>query len=389
MPIGSKEFDLLCACARVEITPQVAARIADAVAAAPDWTEFLRLADHHGVIPLVARALREQGGLLPSEFWQSLRQAEQENLRRNLWFSGELARILAHFEKSGLRAVPYKGPVLAESVYGDLALRNFSDLDFLISPMDYEKTLQALAEIDYRPSEPWSPSIERFWRKYGYERAFDGKAGKYLVEVQWALLPYFNAVDLRNDDLLGRSRRSLLNGREVASLTEEDSLLVLCLHAGKHLWMNLLWVCDIAESMRAQTIDYAAVVKRARELGTLRMLGVSFWLAANLVGVELSPVAQEVVANDSEVATLGKVFVERIAGATPYDFESKEYFLLSRRLRERPADRRRYLWRLVWTPGVGDLAAVELPEFLFPLYRVVRFGRLLRKLASVTLADRQ
>jgi len=33
----------------------------------------------------------------------------------------------------------------------------------------------------------------------------------------------------------------------------------------------------------------------------------------------------------------------------------------------------------VWTPGMGDLQAMKLPEKLFPLYRVVRLARLMRK----------
>jgi hypothetical protein len=49
------------------------------------------------------------------------------------------------------------------------------------------------------------------------------------------------------------------------------------------------------------------------------------------------------------------------------------------KLRERRGDRWRYLWRLVWTPSAGDIAAVRLPEALFPLYRIVRIGRLMRK----------
>jgi hypothetical protein len=43
------------------------------------------------------------------------------------------------------------------------------------------------------------------------------------------------------------------------------------------------------------------------------------------------------------------------------------------------------LWRLVWTPGVGDVAAVRLPEALFPLYRIIRIGRLMGKVIQLRL----
>jgi len=72
-------------------------------------------------------------------------------------------------------------------------------------------------------------------------------------------------------------------------------------------------------------------------------------------------------------------FADRAARSATYDFESTKYFRLILKLRERHSDQCRYLWRLVWTPGEGDLATVNLPEALFPLYRVVRAVRLMRR----------
>ena len=382
-------FDLLCALAGAELAPERIERIANWNRSALDWSEVLRLAEHHGVLPLAARNLIEHGRGLPSEIERSLRSAYEATLRRNLWFTAELARIMQHFERRQLRAVPFKGPALALSLYRDPGLRSFSDLDFLISPADFEPAKQALAEIGYRPSADLTPAVERLWLHTGYERSFDGAAGKNLVELQWALLPHFYAVDLHSDDLrvedlLARAGRTVAGGREVPCLSPEDSVLVLSLHAAKHLWTRLIWLSDIAETLRpqsrTQTIDYSRVFSRARALGIGRILGVSFWLVKNVLRAELPKPAEETIAADPRVPALGSEFAERLARGAAYNFESTEYFRLILKLRERRGDRLRYLWRLVWTPGVGEVAAVRLPEALFPLYRVVRIGRLLRKL---------
>lgn len=377
----SKKFDFLCACAGVELGPERLARIADWNESELNWNELLRQAEHHGVLPLVARNVTAHARGLAPEVEQALRSAFETNVRRNLWFASELVRIADHFEKGELRALPYKGPVLAESAYGDVALRNFGDLDFLIAAADFERAKQVLAELGYRPSAELSPAVERLWLRYGYERSFDSAAGKYLVELQWGLLPYFYAVDLRVEELLARSGGAALGGREVPCLSPEDSVLVLCLHAAKHLWMRLIWVCDIAETVRTQTVDWARVGARARELGIVRILGVSFWLVRALLGVSLPGPAQEIVDGDPEAQVLGEQFAARLERSAGYDFESAEYFRWVLRLRERRGDRWRYLWRLLWTPGAGDVAAVRLPEALFPLYRAVRVVRLMRRLA--------
>jgi putative nucleotidyltransferase-like protein len=378
-------FELLCECANAHPAPEQVARIANWNYAGFDWSGFIQLAEHHGVLALVASNLAQHSPAVPAEIAQSLRSAYAENLRRNLWFAGESARILEHFETRNVRAIPYKGPGLAQSAYGDLGLRSFSDLDMLISPADFEPAKRALAEIGYHPSQELPPAVERLFLRTGYERSFDGAAGKNLVELQWNLLPYLYAVDSRAadsrvEDLLARSRQLRLGAAEVPCLSPEDSLLVLCLHAAKHLWTRLIWLADIAESLRAPELDCALVVRRARAMGIARILGVSCWLTQRLLGAAIPAAASELVQHDLEVANLGEECAVRLARAATYNFESSEYFRRVWRLRERASDRWRYLWRLAWTPGPGEVASVELPEVLFPLYRGVRIGRLLRRL---------
>ena len=373
------EFSFLCACSAVALTPDRIARIARWNDSAIDWNEFLRLAEHHGVLPLAARNLRAHAHNLPANVTQRLASAFDVNVRRNLWFASELARIAYQFDKQQLRAIPYKGPTLAESVYGDVALRNFGDLDFLISPSDFERAKQTLGELGYRPSLEFRPAVERYWLRNGYERSFDSAAGKYLVELQWGLLPRFFAVDLRTDDLLERSRPTPLAGGEVPGLSPEDLLLVLCLHAAKHLWMRLIWVCDIAETIRTQAVDWALVRDRARDLGILRIIGVSFWLAQKLLHCPLPESALQVINADPKIPAIGEEFAARLARSATYDFESTEYFRLILKLRERRSDQFRFVSRLLSTPGDGDLAVIKLPEPLFPLYRGVRAVRLMRK----------
>ena len=386
------EFELLCLLADAQLSAERLVRIADWDFAALDWDRFIGLAEHHAVLPLAAVNLIkhrsvESGHGLPLEVERSLRSAYAANLRRGLWFSAELVRIMQHFERRQVRAIPYKGPVLAQSLYRDVGRRSFSDLDFLISPGHFDRAKQALAEIGYRPTVELTPSVEQLGLRIGYERSFGGAAGKNLVELQWALLPHFYAVDPTRADLctrclLERTGRIVVGGREVPCLSPEDSLLVLCLHAAKHLWTRLIWLADISETVRLPipVTDYGLVLSRARELGITRILGISFWLVRNVLQGELPAPLAAMTEADPQVAVLGREFAWRLAHGATYDFESTNYFRLIMKLRERRSDRWRYLWRLVWTPSVGDVAAARLPETLFPLYRIVRLGRLMRKL---------
>jgi len=379
------EFEVLCA---LSVTDPAAGQlefIANLDLSTLQWPDLIRAAESHGVLPLVARNLVEHRRDLSGELLRELRAAYETNLKRNLRFAAELDRIAQHLQRSQLRAIPFKGVVLAESAYHDLGLRSFSDLDFLVSPADFIRAKGVLAEIGYRPPSEASPAVESLWLRVGYECAFDGSAGKNLLELQWAALPYFYAVDLRADDLLARARRRSIAAREVLDLSAEDLLLMLCLHAAKHLWTRLIWLSDIAQTLRTETINFAVLSSRARASGVVRMVALSLWLARNLLQLQLPAAAEPILAADPQVPDLGHTFAERLARGASYDFESTEYFRFILKLRERRTDRWRYLWRLVWTPGAGDVSAVCLPALLFPLYRVVRLGRLSRKLVLPSL----
>jgi hypothetical protein len=279
-------------------------------------------------------------------------------------------------------AIPFKGPTLAEAAYGDIALRPFSDLDVLVLARDFPAAAAAVAELGYAESKPRRAAEQRAIVANGYECAFDGPMGRYLLELQWRPLPRFYAVDIDLGDWFKRALPAKFGQRRVRCLAPEDLLLALCLHAAKHAWVNLLWLCDIAAVMHTLAVDYGVFYERAEGLGILRIVGVSFWLVSELLGIALPTMAQNRVHHDTETVAIGRTLLPTIAATAHFDAESPAYFRLMVRARERLGDRLRCLWRLAVTPGDGEWAVVKLPEMLFPLYRVVRLGRLLGRIAE-------
>src|ERR1700674_2020415 len=126
---SSPELELLLACCSA-LPDRVGADGIQQIISQPfDWNRLLHLGEHHGVIPHIYRELR---GLAPQDELGALRRAYEENVRKSLRLSGELIRILRHLQSHGVGALPYKGPVLAQVLYGDVSQRQFSDLDILI-----------------------------------------------------------------------------------------------------------------------------------------------------------------------------------------------------------------------------------------------------------------
>ena len=283
--VPGPEFDLLLACCAGAADTGHSARISLALDRELDWVEFARIIEHHSVGPIVYRRLSTFPHAVPSSVLEQLRMDYERNAQKSLRLTHELVRILACLESHRIPAIPYKGPVLAKTVYGDVAFRRFSDLDILIHATDVPAARAAVRELGYTPSLHLNEVEQAAHIASGNEVPFDGPLGRNLLEIQWRVLPRFYAVEFSIERFFQRTVRIDLGGSSVRTLAPEDLLLVLCVHTAKHVWSRLLWLCDIAETMRSQLIDYGSAYRTAKGLGVEKIVAVNFVLQAQLFGV--------------------------------------------------------------------------------------------------------
>jgi putative nucleotidyltransferase-like protein len=346
------------------------------------WTKLVDLADRHGVQPILTQAVGAVEDQVPAEALNALKQSYQANLRKALLLSREFVSIVDRLSQAGLEFMPYKGLALAETVYGDIALRQSGDIDLLIHATDLPRVRKAVAELGYRPHQLFSADEQEAYLRSGYESAFDGPAGKNLLEVQWAIQPRFYAVNLEMEGLFRRAVKATVVGVEVKTLCIEDLFVVLALHAAKHVWGKLIWLCDLARITCMPALDWKRIGDQARELGIVRILRVTLQLAKKLLDTPVPAIAQENLPEDLAAASLAREIEGYVVSDRTFDVESRAYFSLMLRLRERRLDRMRFLSRLAFTPGPSEWAITRLPKPLFPFYQVLRITRLGARLVS-------
>lgn len=351
------------------------------------WNLLFEVAERHGVQPLLYQALvdveTDFEDAIPPEEKSALEQRYQTNPHKALFLSRELIRIVDRLSAFGIETLPYKGLALAEVIYGDIALRQSGDIDLLIRPQDLLRIRDALRELGYTPHFSLSEAEERAYLKSGYEYAFDGPGGPNLLEVQWAIQPRFYSIDFDMTGLFQRAVTVTVAGHPMRTLSSEDLLLTLSAHAAKHVWARLVWLCDIARMMNLPDLNWSWIGSQANGLGIVRVIRVSMLLANRLLGAAVPAAAQASLAEDPATPALVDEIQAHIVSEAVFNVESLAYFRLMMRLRERPADRVRFLQRLAFTPGPIEWRAVRLPGPLFPLYRLVRLSRLVAKLVGV------
>jgi hypothetical protein len=374
--IDAQRSILLTACSTLP-SNQKQFRLRSLMSSPVAWQQLLTLAERHGIQPLLYQALESVRDAIPAEAKQELEHIYQTNLHKALLMSRELIRIVHHLRSFDLDVMPYKGAALAEFLYGDIALRQTGDIDLLVRREEFSRVQDALEKIAYVPQTRFSEVEQRAYLKSAYECVFDGPAGRNLLEVQWAIEPRFYSVDFDMDGVFDRAVKIEVAGQEMKTPAAADLFLILAVHAAKHAWDRLIWICDIARLMRLSSMDWDWIASRAATLGVLRIVNVSLLLANRLLEAAIPESVGKAFAQDEFGVRFVSRLQQKVMSAADSNVESLSYFRLMMQLRERASDRLRFATRLALTPGPGEWKAVRLPPRLFPLYRVVRLARLL------------
>jgi hypothetical protein len=394
------EIELLLCCARSSRDPETADRIGALLEEKMDWEYLLRKAGEHGMRPLLYWHLdAARPELVPEAILEQLRNHFRANNMHNLSLTAELLRLLEAFKARELSAVPFKGPVLSASAYGNLALREFVDLDILVRKRDIPEARESLLSIGYRQltrllTDAQEAAFLESRREYVFART-DGA----VVELHWAVAPRLHSFSLDTGRLWERLGEISLGGNTLLTLSPEDSLLILCMHGSKHLWHRLAWVCDVAELIRASEaeMDWEWLMGQASASGGERMLLLGLFLANDLLGAPLPKGILRRAQTDPAVKTLAArvrelLFqdVDEIRGALEGplgEFSFNPRFIAFRvKMRERLRDKVRYLIHAILVPPVEERNFLPLPRFFAPFYYVLwpirRAWKYIRKLSK-------
>jgi hypothetical protein len=344
-----------------------------------DWTYLLEAAYWHGTLPLLYRHLNAACPTsIPDRFLNQLRDSVHEITAWNLLLMSQLIKLLGLFRSQGIEVLPFKGPVLAASVYGDIALRHFWDIDILVRKRDVSNAAQLLIDAGYSPQFNLSREQERVYAQTYCEHTFR-REGMGAVDLHWGLIPPQFSFAPDPELLWERTRRIDLGGHTVSTLSPEDMCLFFCLHGAKHCWSQLNWIVDLCELIRAnKDMDWELIIDQAAARGGRRMLFLGLFLAGDLLEAPLPYEVAQRAREDRRVTSLADgVYAmlfprERIRAIS---IRQNIYYV---KAMDRMSDRMRFcVGYMVPTPLEWRL--LRLPRSLSFLYYLLRPIRLVAK----------
>jgi putative nucleotidyltransferase-like protein len=425
VPGPRAEMELLLCCARTTVDPKTLERLKTLLRQDIDWHRVISTADSHGVLPLLYRSLsRISPDAVPKVIFDQLREGFQSNAQHSLFLTAELFKLLDLFAVHEINAIPFKGPVLAASVYRDLSLRPFSDLDLLLNRNDLLKAGGLLASLGYyQPSDDGVTSeqsldpedvayvgpkfytfvhqdhgtrVDLQWRvtqrffsfspenpllgRGGAERQRSLSAGVGLFPrsktplksplIQGETVFSSNVVPQRGmknslEESHGRGRLVpvVVAGRPVLTFAPMDLLLILCAHGAKHQWEKMKWICDVAELVRTEKerVDWRKLRQEASRQGVGRMLSLGLVLARDLLGAELPVEVSKAVERDFGRGSVVSRIESRLLNESMEPFGDFELVIFYLRTMDRWQDRVRFCFSYL-SQCLRDLATPTSKE---------------------------
>jgi hypothetical protein len=360
--------DLLLCCARTSVGDV-------------DWEYLFQLARRHSIVPLVYVQLQQNSDLVPQHFLSKLKKHYIENSARNTLLTAELCRLINLFRDEGIETIPYKGPVLALFAYGDIALRRFVDLDVIVKKSDVLKARDILLASGYIPSKSLSLDQQEMLLRTQHNMQFSRDNHRLIIELHWEVAPHLFASTVNGERLWQDLITLDLPSTPVTSVktfSAEDLLFSLCVHGSRHLWERLAWICDIAELIKRQPLNWPALLERAAIADTERMFLLGVHLAQRLLD---APVPNEVMQRcdaDERLSSLADNIIEHLFnGPTHVPATSQEIFKYNIGVRKTLSARARYLLYM-FRPTDSDLQSRSLPPSLSFAYYLTRPFRLFR-----------
>lgn len=321
----TSEARLLVLCSRTRITPDLSAQILELVQREIDWDLLVRMAFDHQVAPLVYRTLESVApSVVPASVKAELKQQIQVFIQGNLSLTHELIQVVRLLDQHNIPSIPYKGPVLAASIYHDLSIRSFGDLDILVREEDVLRTMDILLADGYEIIRPnrvarTEADFQSYWIRrlvqkasWGYQIVLWNPARQGIVELHWRVAPRY--VFSKNPEQLWEDLQAVsLAGSTLQTLAPENLLWYLCLHGSKHKWTELRWVCDVAELLREHSdLDWNLVCARAAELGLERRLYLGLSLCRKIMGTPLPAIVEDRIESMPSVERLAAEVMERL-----------------------------------------------------------------------------
>jgi hypothetical protein len=344
------------------------------------WTQFLKMATDHHVIPSVHRTLKAlvkvDAVQVPTAIREALRRDFMTIAAHSLRATANLQRLQRLLAEHGIQLIPIKGPALAVLAYGSTSLRQFEDLDVIVRQEDLLRAVDLLEQDGYAVRGVPSGATRTRYLAWLQDWGLHKPGNPVHLDLKPVLISH-TLCGSQSAELMAQSCRPLtleMGGRLLAP-GAEAMLLAVCIDGANEMWEKLSSVVDVGRLLTScPAADWVRLVQTATELGQRRSLLVGVQVAAMLLECPVPEAFLAAMSRDPVAGRLAAQAARRMLTKAQIGSGRHAWFALQ--TRDRMRGRWRFLMRTLFVPGTFDLNAMPLSSGWSPLYSIARPIRL-------------
>lgn len=339
----------------------------------------------HRIRPVVYRVLLNT--IVPEQFKTLLKNELHSITLKNFELAKETERIVKRLEAANIVAIPYKGVAFSKQFYGDISMRESSDIDLAIDPTSLLAIKPLLEEDGYviaaGMEDPTKASANYYIENK--DLCFDKTTTRerFHIELHWMIThPNYQApVNLNKIDT-SQLVDSELAGTQLKFLELAEHFRATLLHHLLHDGMEYLkLLVDIAQAHAR--MSNVSVNEKVLQLEQHYNVVPIFLAIEDLFGI--SQVSKQTNNNPLSASIIGyclRSTIGRYERHRVFSLIGHYQRTLSNRVRfiKNEKNQRRfqisYLIGLI-KPGLGEREWIPLPSYLHGLYYLIRPIRIL------------
>jgi len=340
----------------------------------------------HRIRPVVYRALLE--AIIPASAKEQLKNELHAITLHNFAIAQETQRILNRLQAHDIAVIPYKGVAFSNQFYGDISMRESSDIDLIIDKEKVTNAIQLFEEDGFTVSYfQLPPNGKESYFIENKDLCFDKKTEQHNwhIELHWMIthpnygapLP-INCFDLPSNQL-----------------NDVEHFRATLLHHMVHDGIEYLkTVVDLAQAIvsmdqKRETNQLATHLKSTREYYHTPAIGnaITQLFGINTIAIGAATDQEEKIASNiidyNLTSTIGKYKRHRIFSLLLHykrAVSNRTQFIKNNK------DKQQFIWKY-WTnviqPQPGDKAVIKLPFLLSWLYIFIRPIRILLRKKEV------
>jgi hypothetical protein len=347
-----------------------------------NWQLFQQILRAHGMRSFIYGVVVNHQLKLDEKLELNLKKHYSNNRLKNFKQIKATVELVTELKRKRIVVIPYKGAIFAQCYYTDVALRESSDIDFMISKRDVK------AVEDYFMSEQFEArtAVPRQYLNY-YSNFF-----KDIVYYKEALVPasiemHWRLVDryAGNYPIYEFFASHLINvpvgGLTIDKLSPTyDFLAVASNHFVKDMGIKFKYMVDMAcmINLEREELDLDVIIECARLYGFENKLGVGLQLVDELLGIELIGHRQQSLSNE-----LLRTPLQYPIHLTRLYINEPAFLKRSLLLQDNTWSKVKFILRCfiyAFLPTYADINELKLPVYFLPVLIVTRPFRLIYQL---------